>query len=288
MSKVTIERSDIHSAYWRSFFDMASINYERFQTLGYLFSLQKVLKKLYADDKEGLTRSCLRHMEMFNTMPLFIPIILGTTIAIEEKVANAEKDEDTTELEESINNIKVGLMGPFAGIGDSLGWATVRPILASIGAAMALDGSIIGPIFFLVAWNAFNFGFRYFTIFVGYKQGANILADMKSSNIVDKLSTGASVLGLMVLGVLVAQWINVRTGLEITVKAPDGDIVTNIQDVLDNDLIPGLLGLGLTMLLVWLMKKKWTTTRLIFLIFGASFILYGLSVLVLGFGIITP
>jgi len=270
MAKVIIDKSDLHSAYWRSFFDMASINYERFQTLGYLFSIQKVLKKLYADDKEGLTRACLRHMEMFNTMPLFIPIIVGTTIAIEEKVANAEKGEDTEELEASINNIKVGLMGPFAGVGDSIGWATIRPILASIGAALALQGTILGPIVFLVGWNTFNFGFRYITLMIGYKQGTNILADMKATNIVDKLSNGASVLGLMVLGVLVAQWINVRTGLEIVVKAPDGDIVTNLQNVLDNDLIPGLLGLGLTMLIAGLMKKRWTTTKLIVLIFGVA------------------
>ena len=277
MAKVTINKSDLHSAYWRSFFDMASINYERFQTLGYLFSIQKVLKKLYADDHEKMTRACLRHMEMFNTMPLFIPMILGTTIAIEEKIANAEKGEDTEELENSVNNIKVGLMGPFAGIGDSLGWATIRPILASIGAAMALDGSAIGPIFFLVAWNLFNFGFRYFTLFVGYNQGANILADMKATNIVDKLSTGASVLGLMVLGVLVAQWINVKTVLEIVVEGPDGPVITNIQAVLDG-LIPGLLGLGTTMFCVWLMKKRWTTLMIIGLIFGASFVLYALKI----------
>ncbi len=272
MAKVTITKSDLHSAYWRSFFDMASINYERFQTLGYLFSLQKVLKKLYADDKEKLTRACLRHMEMFNTMPLFIPMILGTTIAIEEKIANSEKGEDTSELEESVNNIKVGLMGPFAGIGDSLGWATIRPILASIGAAMALGGSIIGPIFFLVSWNIFNFAFRYYTLFIGYNQGSSILADMKTTNIVEQLSTGASVLGLMVLGVLVASWINVKTTLELVVESPNGPVVTNIQAVLDG-LIPGLLGLGLTMFLVYLMKKRWTTTKLIFLIFVAAFVL---------------
>ena len=142
--------------------------------------------------------------------------------------------------------------------------------MASIGAALALQGTILGPIFFLVGWNVFNFGFRYFTLMIGYKQGTNILADMRATNIVDKLSNGASVLGLMVLGVLVAQWINVRTGLEIVVKAPDGDIVTNLQNVLDNDLIPGLLGLGLTMLLVSLMKKRWTTTKLIVMIFGVA------------------
>jgi len=273
MSQVKITKSDLHSAYWRSFFDMASINYERFQTLGYLFSLQKVLKKLYADDKEGLTRACVRHMEMFNTMPLFIPAILGTTIAIEEKVANSEEGEDTAELEESINNIKVGLMGPFAGIGDSLGWGTVRPVLASVGAAMALGGSVLGPIFFLVMWNLFNFSFRYFTLIYGYNKGTSMMRDIKTSNIIEKISTGASILGLMVLGVLVASWINIKTVLELTVEGPDGPVVTNIQAVLDG-LIPGLLGLGLTMLLVAMMRRKWTTTRLIVLIFVAALILF--------------
>lgn len=273
MSQVKITKSDLHSAYWRSFFDMASINYERFQTLGYLFSLQKVLKKLYADDKEGLTRACVRHMEMFNTMPLFIPAILGTTIAIEEKVANSEEGEDTAELEESINNIKVGLMGPFAGIGDSLGWGTVRPVLASVGAAMALGGSVLGPIFFLVMWNLFNFSFRYFTLIYGYNKGTSMMRDIKTSNIIEKISTGASILGLMVLGVLVASWINIKTVLELTVEGPDGPVVTNIQAVLDG-LIPGLLGLGLTMLLVAMMRRKWTTLKLIGLIFVAAFVLY--------------
>jgi mannose PTS system EIID component len=273
MSQVKITKSDLHSAYWRSFFDMASINYERFQTLGYLFSLQKVLKKLYADDKEGLTRACVRHMEMFNTMPLFIPAILGTTIAIEEKVANSEEGEDTAELEESINNIKVGLMGPFAGIGDSLGWGTVRPVLASVGAAMALGGSVLGPIFFLVMWNLFNFSFRYFTLIYGYNKGTSMMRDIKTSNIIEKISTGASILGLMVLGVLVASWINIRTVLELTVEGPDGPVITNIQAVLDG-LIPGLLGLGLTMLLVAMMRRKWTTLKLIGLIFVAAFVLY--------------
>ena len=277
MSRVEITKSDLHSAFWRIFFDQSSINYERFQSLGYLFALKKVLKKLYAHDKDALARACQRHLEMFNTMPLLINTILGTTIAVEERIANAEVGEDTTELEASVNNIKVGLMGPLAGIGDSLGWGTVRPIFASIGAGMALEGSILGPIIFFVFWNVFNFSVRYYGLMLGYKQGTGILADMKSSNIVEKLSNGASVLGLMVLGVLVAQWINITTILEVRVEGPDGPVITNIQEVL-NGLIPGLLGLGLTMLLVWLMKKKWTTNRLILLIFASAFVLYILNI----------
>ena len=169
-------------------------------------------------------------------------------------------------------NINVGLMGPFAGIGDSLGWGTVRPVLASVGAAMALGGSVLGPIFFLVMWNLFNFSFRYFTLIYGYNKGTSMMRDIKNSNI-EKISTGASILGLMVLGVLVASWINIKTVLELTVQGPDGPVVTNIQAVLDG-LIPGLLGLGLTMLLVAMMRRKWTTTKLIGLIFVAAFVLY--------------
>ena len=97
MAEKKITQSDIMSVYWRSFFDMASINYERFQALPYLFTFQKVFKKLYGDNKERMTRACLRHVEMFNTMPLFIPVIQGTTLALEEKIANTPVEEDTAE-----------------------------------------------------------------------------------------------------------------------------------------------------------------------------------------------
>ena len=104
-----------------------------------------------------------------------------------------------------------------------------------------------------------------------------MLRDIKSSNIIEKVSTGASILGLMVLGVLVASWINIKTVLELVVKGPNGDVVTNLQSVLDG-IIPGLLGLGLTMLIVFMMRRKWATTKLIGLIFVAAFVLYALKI----------
>ena len=279
MAEKKITQSDINSVFWRSFFDMGAINYERFQTLGYLFAFQKVFHKLYDDDKEKMTRACLRHMEMFNTMPLLIPPIQGTTLAIEEKIANAAPGEDTQELEDSVNNIKVGLMGPFAGIGDSLGWGTVRPIVCSIGASMAAGGSIVGPIFTLVAWNLFNFGLRYYGLVYGYKMGTNMLSTIRSTNIIEKLSTGASVLGLMVLGVLTASWVSLGTGITFTVTGEEyvGNelvekvVTTNIQAELDA-LMPSMLPLGLVMFLASLMKKGWTTTKLIGLVFGIALV----------------
>ena len=277
MAKVEITKSDLHSVYLRSFLLQISINYERFQALGYTYALLKVLKKLYGDDKEKAARAMARHLEMFNTMPYLSQPIMGTSVAIEEQAANAENEDDMFELEESVRNVKVGLMGPFAGIGDSIGWMTIRPILASIGAAMALEGSIIGPIFFFVAWNIFNMVFKYAGLMLGYNQGSRILSSLKSTNVLDKVTNGASVLGLMVLGMLVAKWINVKTILEATVQGPDGPIVTSIQEVLDG-LIPGLLGLGLTMSLVWLMRKKWTSLQVIGLVFVIALVLSVLKI----------
>ena len=124
----------------------------------------------------------------------------GKIVALEEKIANTPVEEDTTELEESVNTIKVALMGPFAGIGDSLMWGTFRPIAMSIGASIAASGSVAGPFIALIIWNIVNFSFRYFTLVYGYKAGTTMLADLRSSNIIEKVSTAGSVLGLMVLG----------------------------------------------------------------------------------------
>jgi mannose/fructose/N-acetylgalactosamine-specific phosphotransferase system component IID len=283
MAEKKITQSDIMSVYWRSFFDMASINYERFQALPYLFTFQKVFKKLYGDNKERMTRACLRHVEMFNTMPLFIPVIQGTTLALEEKIANTPVEEDTAELEESVNNIKVALMGPFAGIGDSLMWGTFRPIAMSIGASIAASGSVAGPVVALILWNVVNFAFRYFTLVYGYKAGTTMLTTLRSSNIIEKISTGGSVLGLMVLGVLTASWVSLNTGLALTVEGTeyvtvDGVtteqtkvITTSLQEVLDG-IHPKILPLCLVMFMASLMKKGWTTTKLIVLVFGIALV----------------
>lgn len=256
-----ITKKDLKKVYWRSFFEMASINYERFQALGYLFAIAPVLKKLYPE-KEALSEAMQRHMEMYNSHPWMINPILGATIALEEKNAAGE---DTSA---AINNIKVGLMGPFAGIGDSLFWGTIRPILAGLGAAMALQGNLLGPVIFLILWNIINFGFRYYSQMYGYETGIRILKNMKESNIVQKNSEGASVLGLMVLGVLVASWINVKTPLMF--GAAESQMA--LQDILDS-IVPSLLPLVTTLTIVKLLRKKITPNKLIVGIFAVALVL---------------
>lgn len=259
--EIKITNKEIKQVFWRSLFEMSSINYERFQALGFLYSITPVLKKLYPD-KQKLSAAMKRHMEMYNSHPWMINPILGTTIALEEKNANG------TNTEAAINNVKVGLMGPFAGIGDSLFWGTLRPILAGIGAALALQGSYMGPVLFLILWNICNFGFRYFSLTYGYKTGMNMLKDMKKTNIVKKISEGASVLGLMVLGVLVAQWINIKTPIEFKT----GETVMKLQEIL-NGIMPSMLPLIATFILIFLLRKKITPNKLVLGIFAAALVL---------------
>lgn len=265
--EIKITQKEIKSVLWRSLFEMASINYERFQALGFLYAITPVIKKLYPD-KERRVAAMKRHMEMYNSHPWMISPILGTTIALEEKNANGGNTE------EAINNVKVGLMGPFAGIGDSLFWGTIRPILAGIGASLALQGSIFGPILFLILWNIVNFGIRYYTLKYGYKAGMAMLKDMKKTNIIQKVSEGASVLGLMVLGVLVAQWVTVKTPISFTA----GKQVMKLQDILDG-IVPSLLPLISTFILVRLLRKKVTPNKLIIGIFVVALVLSALKIL---------
>ena len=38
-------------------------------------------------------------------------------------------------------------MGPLAGVGDPIFWGTLRPVLAALGAGLAITGSLLGHYF---------------------------------------------------------------------------------------------------------------------------------------------
>lgn len=267
ITKVQLTNKDLRASFWRSLWDMSSINYERFQTLGFLYAMTPLIKKLYPD-KERRSLAMKRHMMMFNTNPAMVNPILGTVAALEEQNANG------IDTEEAVDNIKVGLMGPFAGIGDSLFWGTLRPIFAGIGAGLALQGNYFGPVLFFILWNAVYFPFRYFMTFYGYRSGVRMLQEAKQSNIIQKISDGASVLGLMVLGVLVSNWTTVTTPVQFAA----GKTIIKLQEVLDG-ILPSMLPLISFIVLVALLKKKVNPNKLILGIFAVTLILSLLKVL---------
>ena len=133
-------------------------------------------------------------MEFFNTTPYISTAVFGISTAMEESNARNE-DFDTS----SINNVKVALMGPLAGIGDSMFWGTLRVIATGIGTSLAMQGSILGPLLFWLIFNVPAFAVRYICLKFGYKFGTSFLNKIEESGMMPKLTFGAAVLGLMVM-----------------------------------------------------------------------------------------
>lgn len=221
-------------------------NYERMQSLSFTYDIIPIIKELYKDSpKEEQVNALKRHLEYFNTHPLAIPFIIGVTAAIEESIDEDHKD--------SVTNIKSGLMGPFAGLGDSMLNLTWFPIAGSIGASMCVNnGSIIGPIIMFLMINLLYWPLKYFGLKYGYEKGLGILKGRGISNlkIFDRLSNFANVLGIIVVGGLIATTVKVNTGLTI----PSGEGVIALQDSI-NMIMPALLPALATTICYFLIKK---------------------------------
>ena len=262
--KITLSKKERFSVAWRSTFLQGSWNYERMQNGGFVFAMIPAIKKL----------------EFFNTHPYVASPVIGVTLALEEDRANGTEVDNA-----AIQGVKVGMMGPLAGVGDPVFWFTVRPILGALGASLAMSGNILGPILFFVLWNVIRWAFMWYTQEFGYKVGTKITEDL-SGGLLQKITKGASILGMFVLGSLVQRWVNIRftpvvSRVQLSEgayidwdKLPNGgegirqaleqyssglslspEQITTLQHNLDS-LIPGLVSVLLTLLCMWLLKKN--------------------------------
>lgn len=232
-------------------------NYERQMNMAFCYSMLPIIKKLYPN-KDDQTEAMQRHLEFFNTTPHMSTLILGITAAMEEQKANDPEFET-----ESINNVKVSLMGPLAGIGDSFIWGTLRIIATGVGVSLAAQGNILGPILFLLLFNIPAQGLRFYLMHAGYKLGSGFLAKVQESGLMEVLTYGASVLGLMVIGGMTAE----NVGINVPLVIGSGETATTLGDIC-NTIMPGLLPLAFTLLMYWLVSKKnvKTTTLLVALV----------------------
>ncbi|EKP25308.1 PTS system mannose-specific transporter subunit IID [Klebsiella michiganensis] len=267
MTKNTTEKkltqSDIRGVFIRSNLFQGSWNFERMQALGFCFSMVPAIRRLYPENNDARKQAIKRHLEFFNTHPYVAAPVLGVTLAMEEQRANGAEIDDG-----AINGIKVGLMGPLAGVGDPLVWGTLRPITAALGASLALSGNLVGPLLFFFIFNAVRLAMKWYGLQLGFRKGVNIVSEM-GGNLLQKLTEGASILGLFVMGVLVTKWTTINVPLVVSqTPGADGSTVTmTVQNILDQ-LCPGLLALGLTLLMVRLLNKKVNPVWLIFALFG--------------------
>ena len=291
--KLQLSKSDRKKVWWRSQFLQGSWNYERMQNLGWAYSLIPAIKKLYTT-KEDQAAALERHLEFFNTHPYVAAPIMGVTLALEEERANGVEIDDA-----AIQGVKIGMMGPLAGIGDPVFWFTVRPILGALGASLATTGNIVGPLLFFFGWNAIRMAFLWYTQEFGYKAGSEITKDM-SGGILKDITKGASILGMFILAVLVQRWVSINFTINLPGKQlsegayivfPEGPVTGGeLKGILGqalsglsldsvqpqtlqgqlNSLIPGLMGLLLTFLCMWLLKKKVSPIAIILALFAVG------------------
>lgn len=201
--KFHLSKKERMNIVWRSMFLQGSWNYERMQNLGFLYAILPALKKFYKPGSEEAKAALRRHMEFFNTHPYPAAPIIGVTLALEEEKANGVEVDDA-----AIQGVKIGMMGPLAGVGDPIFWFTIRPIFGAIAASLAAGGSIIGPLFFFLAWNIVRIAFLYYTQEFGYQKGTSITSDL-GGGMLQTMTKGASILGMFILGVLIQRWVNI-------------------------------------------------------------------------------
>ncbi len=240
--KKQLTSADIRATYWRSTFLLGSFNFERMQSMGFCVSMIPTIKRLYSR-KEDQAAALKRHLEFFNTQPWVGSAIMGVTAAMEQERANGAAIDDA-----AISGVKVGLMGPLAGVGDPIFWGTLRPVLAALGAGLAISGSLLGPLLFFIGINLCRALTRWYGFKYGYQKGTEIVSDMGGGRL-QKVTQGASILGLFVMGSLVSKWTSINIPFELSRyrNAMGEEVITTVQSVL-NDLLPGLAALLLTFL----------------------------------------
>jgi PTS system mannose-specific IID component len=259
-SAVRVTRGDLIRSWvlW-TFFAHANYNYERLQGTGFAHAMTPIIRRLYHTD-DDIRAALKRHLVFFNTEPNFGNIVHGTVIAMEEQRANGAAIDD-----DAINSVKSGLMGPLAGIGDTLSQSTITPILLALGIGIAggtvtgsavptisgATGNPLGAIIYVVLVSIVIVAIGYTAWMTGYARGRSLVIDILKSGTIDRVLVGAGVLGNMVLGALAATFVVVNL-------APTVDIYgarLNLQAAILDPLFPGALALGLVVGTWWLLKR---------------------------------
>jgi PTS system mannose-specific IID component len=238
-------------------------NYEKMMGVGYLYAMLPILRKLYKG-KEDLKEMMKNHIQFFNTTPHMGGFILGIDAATEQSGGKAAK--------EAANGIKTGLMGPFAGVGDTIFGVLIPTIFGSIAAYMGQNGNVTGVVIWLLV-NIAILLFRYFSTGIGYKEGTKLITSAKDR--LDAITQAATLLGITVVGALIPTVVKAN----VAANFKTGDVTLEGQAILDQimpSLIPVLVVAGIYILLG---KKKMTSTKAILIVMVASIVFYAIGFL---------
>lgn len=239
-----ITKKDVNRLFFRWYVRAEMSNsFERLQSLSFCSSMVPALKKLYPD-KEQRAEALKRNLQFFNTEGIFGSAIHGTVLAMEEQKARGEDIPD-----DMITNIKTGLMGPMAGIGDTLTWGIIRPILLGLAASFAMQGSVLG-ILFPFAFVIITYIIGNYICNMGYKLGRNSVKQLLQGGLINDVIYGAGIVGMFMMGALAASYVDISTPLQFTINGEE----MVVQDMLD-EIVKGLLPLGFVMGSYFFLKK---------------------------------
>lgn len=245
-----LDKKTLNKMVFRSLNLQASFNYERMQAGGWLYCILPGLEKIHADNKEDLEISMQHNLEFFNTHPFLVTFVMGIVLSLEQQKADIN----------TIRAVRVAAMGPLGGIGDAIFWFTLVPITAGITSNMAINGSLAGPILFLLIFNVVQFACRFFLMYWSYNLGTKAI-ELLTAN-AKEFTRAASMLGVFVVGALTSNY--GATTINMVIENGDSPIV--IQSILDG-VLPKLIPLTITLVLFALMKKKgWTPVKCIALL----------------------
>ncbi|UPO90135.1 PTS system mannose/fructose/sorbose family transporter subunit IID [Niallia sp. Man26] len=265
------EKKILKKVFWRSLTQSAEMNYVKMQGIGYGFASIPFLKHIYKDNKEEYYKALERSSSYFNTYPGFVPFIMGVTLSMEKE--NSVKKIDN--MDETVNGIKVGLMGPLAGLGDSFFMGTLRVIVTGISLSLATAGNILGPILFFLLFHIPFFFVRYFGTFIGYSVGATYIKTATESGLLKAVTKGATILGLIMVGAMT--FLNVPFTLGFTTTISGQEFV--LQDILDK-IMKGILPLSLVWYCTHLLRKGKSGNFVLMIIVVLSAILAVLGIAV--------
>ncbi|WP_024735923.1 PTS system mannose/fructose/sorbose family transporter subunit IID [Enterocloster asparagiformis] len=241
------ERKLLRKAFWRSFTLYAAVSPAKQGASGFCYSMMPFINRFYSGSEEKKREALSRSMSYFNTTITCSTFIMGLVASMEKK--NSEQPDFDAG---SINAVKSSLMGPLAGIGDSIFWGVLRVIAAGIAVGMGAAGNVLAPVVFLLLFNIPSLLVKYYGTFLGYKLGSEYIQKVYASGLMNILTKGASTVGLIMVGGMTASMVTFRSAFELTM---DGESVLSLQPMLDQIFV-GMVPLGLTLLCYYLLKKK--------------------------------
>jgi len=242
---------------WSKYYLAAEVSsgFERLTAPAFSFGMLSVLDKLYGESPEEMKKALERHLMFYNSEATWGAMVFGISCALEEERAILLKEnaseEELDASAEMISNLKIGLMGPLAGIGDSVNHGMIRPLLISLFIPLAATGSWIAGIAPLVIWGVGISGLAYLLTTKGYELGKKSVVNILQSGTLNKFINMASVLGLFMMGALSSTYIKLST--VVSWKNAVGESVL-LQDKL-NDLFPNVLPLIVVFGIYFYIKK---------------------------------